>query len=100
MSIEPISVSQQSKIAKNVIAACKDISKLNKTGYNFVYLCPGFIAHYNLHGFIDYYSENSLAEDILRNRSINMWGNFAPHEQNYEYYMSKKAVYMQILEAL
>ena len=34
----PLTQRQKQLIAKNVIAACKDNEKLNKTGYNFLYL--------------------------------------------------------------
>ena len=55
MSLTPLSKRQQDLIVSNVVKACKDITLLNKTGYNFLYLASGFIAHYNLHGFIDFY---------------------------------------------
>lgn len=100
MSIKPITPALQKRIVKNVLAACKDIHKLNKDGYNFLYLASGFIAHYNLHGFIDYYEDYNLVDDIIANRNRNMWNNFREGEQNYEYYMSKKAVYVAILGGL
>ena len=96
----PITERQATIIANNVIAACKDIRKLNKAGYGFIYLASGFIAHYNHGGFMEHYSENSLYGDILDNRSRNMWDNFRPGEQHYEYYMSKKNVYCKILVGL
>lgn len=100
MSIKPLTVAQQKRIIKNVVAACQDITKLDKTGYGFIYLASGFIAHYDLGGFIAYYSGRSLRNDIMKKRSLNMWDNFREGEQNYEYYMSKKAVYVGILEAI
>ena len=104
--LTPLTKRQQSLIVNNVLKACKDITKLNRTGYNFLYLASGFIAHYSLYGFIDYYSDggilpsNSLKTDILRNASYNMWTNFHPGGENYEYYMSKKAVYQALIYAL
>jgi len=100
MAIAPISEKDQALTVKNVLAACKDIHKLNKRGYNFLYLASGFIAHYNLLGFIDYYEYNSLANDIKLYASMNQWNNFRPGEENYEYYMTKKAVYNKIIEGL
>lgn len=98
--LTPLTKRQQSLIVNNVVKACKDITKLNRTGYNFLYLASGFIAHYNLGGFIDYYTGNDLKTDILRNASYNMWTNFRPGEEHYEYYMSKKAVYQALIYAL
>lgn len=93
----PLTPRQQQLIAKNVLAACKDINKLNKTGYNFLSLANGFIAHYDLEGFKAYYSENDLQADIERNYMQNQWRNFRQGERNYDYYMSKRAAYNMIL---
>ncbi len=100
MSLTPLTERQQTLIVNNVLRACKDITKLNKTGYNFLYLASGFIAHYNMYGFIDHYSRYSLVENILRNTNANMWNNFRKGDQNYDYYMSKAAVYKKILAGL
>lgn len=81
---------------KNIIAAVKDIDKLNKRGYNFLYLASGFIAHYNLHGFIDNYRENSLRDNILNNQSMNTWNNFSASDKDYEYYHQKGEIYKEI----
>jgi hypothetical protein len=95
--IAPITARQQALIAKNLIAACKDINKLNGTGYKFINTASGFIAHYNLEGFKDYYSDQSLQDDIEANARFNQWGNFNKHDENYEYYMSRKNVYNMVL---
>jgi hypothetical protein len=92
---------QQHLIVRNVLSACKDITKLNGTGYNFLYLASGFIAHYSIHGFKDFYRiPGTLILDITRNASWNQWDNFRPGQEHYEYYMSKKAVYNAILAGL
>lgn len=93
----PLTQRQKQLIAKNVLAACKDINKLNKTGYNFLYLASGFIAHYDLEGFKAYYSEHSLQDDIERNARMNQWSNFRPGERDYDYYMAKRDCYNMIL---
>lgn len=100
MSLAPITPTQQKLIIKNVVAACKDIDKLNGTGYKFINLASGFIAHYNLNGFKAAYAGGTLRKDILRNINQNMWSNFRPGDVNYEYYMSKRAVYQAILSSL
>jgi hypothetical protein len=93
----PLTQRQKQLISKNVLAACKDITKLNKTGYNFLYLASGFIAHYNLQGFIAYYSEHDLQADIERNARQNQWHNFRAGERDADYYHSKRDCYNMIL---
>jgi hypothetical protein len=95
--MQALTTKQQQLIVSNVIKACGDIEKLNSTGYKFLNLCSGFIAHYDINGFKAYYSENSLIDDIERNASSNQWGNFNQGNKDYEYYMSIKAVYNAIL---
>ena len=96
----PLSERQKTLIVNNVVNACKNIDNLNKTGYNFLYQASGFIAHYDLYGFIANYKEDSLKADILRNTRVNEWRNFHPKDENYEYYMSKADVYTRIVEAI
>ena len=94
-----ISTRDQALIVKNVLAACKDITKLNKRGYDYLYLCNGFIAHYNQNGFIEYYSRHSLQTDIEDNARANQWANFRAGENNAAYYHSRRDVYNAILGA-
>ena len=98
--IEPLTQRQQDLIVSNVLKAVKDIEALNRTGYNFLYLASGFIAHYSINGFKGYYTSHSLEEDILLNARSNMWYNFGPGDENYAYYMSKKAVYQRIIAGI
>lgn len=96
----PLTQRQKQLIAKNVLAACKDINKLNKTGYDFLYLASGFIAHYNLQGFIAHYSEHDLQADIERNARQNQWHNFRQGERDADYYHAKRDAYNMILGGL
>jgi hypothetical protein len=96
----PLSERQKTLIVNNVVKAVKNIDNLNKTGYNFLYLCSGFIAHYNLHGFIASYTGESLKRGIVSFAGQNQWNNFRPGESNYDYYMSKKEVYNRILREI
>ena len=98
--LTPLTERQKVLIVNNVLAAVKDITKLNRTGYNFLYLASGFIAHYNLGGFIGYYEDHSLEVDIVRNASSNQWNNFRPADRDYDYMMAKKDVYNRILRGL
>lgn len=98
--LTPMTEREQALTIKNVVAACKDITKLNKRGYNFLYLCSGFIAHYNLYGFINTYQYQSLKDAILRNVHNNQWSNFRPGEENYDYYKAKAKVYNEIVNQI
>jgi hypothetical protein len=98
MSLSPLTERQKALIVSNVVKACHNIDNLNRTGYKYLYLCSGFIAHYDLYGFISAYIEpNSLKRDILSFAGQNQWKNFRPGERDYDYYMSKADVYNRIL---
>ena len=92
----PLTERQKALIVSNVVKAVKNIDNLNKTGYNFVYQCSGFIAHYDLYGFIASYTGETLKQDLLSYAGQNQWKNFRPGERDYEYYMSKADVYNRI----
>lgn len=101
MSLTPLTERQKTLIVNNVVKAVKNIDNLNKTGYNFLYLCNGFIAHYDMHGFIAAYSQpGKLKRDILSYAGQNQWKNFRPGERDYEYYISKADVYNRILKEI
>lgn len=101
MSIAPLTLRQHKLIVNNVVRACECIEVLNNTGYKYLYLCSGFIAHYNLEGFKEAFRKHgSLREAILNNVHANMWNNFHPGDQNYDYYMSKASVYRDIVEEI
>jgi hypothetical protein len=96
--LKPLTEQQKKNIVRNVLSACRNIEKLNGTGYNFLYLAQGFIAHYNINGFKAYYSEpGSLQADIERNARVNQWHNFRPGERDVDYYHSKRDTYNRIL---
>jgi hypothetical protein len=98
--IEPLTAKQKALIVSNVLKACTDIEKLNGTGYKYLYLCSGFIAHYNLNGFKAYYRRHCLKSDIERNYRQNQWANFALNDEHASYYHSKRDVYNAILGGL
>ena len=98
--LKPYTERQKTIIVNNVVKASKDITKLNKTGYKFLYLASGFIAYYNLYGFIAYYQEYDLKQDLIHNQRQNQWSNFKPGDLNYDYYMSKADIYNKILSKI
>lgn len=100
MALAPLTERQKTLIVNNVVKACKNINSLNKTGYQYINLCSGFIAHYDLYGFQDFYSDNSLKQDIISFAGQNQWKNFRPGERDYEYYMAKADVYNRILSEI
>lgn len=102
--LEAITEKQKTLIVNNIVKACDDIEKLNGTGYKYIYLASGFIAHYNIDGFKSNYSlvdcGYSLADAILANESANKWNNFREGDQNYLYYKSKADIYQRICSKL
>jgi hypothetical protein len=98
MAITPLTERQKALIVSNVVKAVRNIDSLNRTGYKYLYLCSGFIAHYDLYGFISAYSNpGKLKRDLIDNAGQNQWRNFRPGERDYDYYMSKADVYNRIL---
>ena len=96
--MKPLTATQQTRIVNNVTAACRDITKLNKTGYDFLYQASGFIAHYNIDGFKAHYSNpGSLQADIEAYARSNQWNNFRKGERDADYYHSKRDTYNAIL---
>lgn len=96
----PLTTRQKALIVSNIVKAVKNIDNLNKTGYNFIYQCSGFIAHYDMYGFIASYTGESLKQDILSYASQNQWRNFRPGERDYEYYKAKADVYNEIVSQI
>ena len=102
--MDAITEKQKSLIVNNIVRSCDDISKLNGTGYKYIYLASGFIAHYNIHGFKANYNlvdcGYSLADAILANEHANRWNNFNPGDKHYHYYKSKADIYSRIVAKL
>jgi hypothetical protein len=98
--MDAITEKQKSLIVNNIVRACDDISKLNGTGYKYIYLASGFIAHYDINGFKGHYSGHSLADNILSNEHANKWNNFNPGDKHYHYYKSKADIYSRIVAKL
>lgn len=95
-----------SKIIKNLelIFRENDTAKMKRATYNFLYLMSGFIAHYDINGFISYYSDvRDLLNDILRSSDIARpdyyrEGFFTGEgkELQRDYYISKAETYKQL----
>ena len=97
MALTPYTDKQKEMIVANIVKAVGSIRLLNETAYKYINVCSGFIAHYDKNGFIGYYKENSLKDDILRNTRANEWRNFHPKDESYAYYMSKADIYKSIV---
>jgi hypothetical protein len=100
MALTALTERQKQLIVTNVVKACKNIYALNGTGYKFLNLCSGFIAHYDLYGFQEFYSDSSLKQDLISFADSNQFKNFRPGERDYDYYMSKADVYKRILDQI
>lgn len=96
----PLNTKEQATLVKNIVASCKDITKLSKKAYQFVSNASGFIAHYDHHGFIATYEDESLEDDLIRNAHFNTRCNRSPSDVDYGYYKAKANVYQSVVEAL
>ena len=95
-----ITIKETELTFKNIISAVKDIEKLNKRGYNHLYLMSGFIAHYDLGGFIDYYRETSLKDKIVSSIKAYNYDNFSQSDKDWDYYKAKIELNKMLLEEL
>lgn len=76
----------------------RDSGNLTKAAYGFIHIASGFIAHYDIHGFREEYSNvNQLRQEIFANADMNQLSNFRTGERDYEYYMQKRDIYNQIV---
>lgn len=51
----------------NTVYKTGDIEKLSKASYSFINLLSGFIAHYNIYGFMDHYKDlRDFSHDLLK----------------------------------
>lgn len=97
LTLTPLTERQKVLIVNNVVKAVNNINSLNRISYDFIKLASGFIAHYDIYGFIDFYNHVSLKNDLIGFANSNQWKNFRPGERDYEYYMAKADVYNRIL---
>jgi len=75
-----------------------NIGYLTRSAYSYLYLCSGFIAHYNREGFQDHYERvETLRDDLFNNEPMNQWRNFLPEDKDYEYMAQKRNIYNQIV---
>ena len=76
-----------------------DIEYLTKQAYDFIMLSSGFIAHYNLYGFMEEYRDvEKLRRELLANQRHNQWFNFNSSDKDYSYMMQKKHIYNNLCE--
>jgi len=100
--LKPLTERQKKMIVNNInkVLNTGNIELLTRQSYNYLYLCSGFIAHYDLYGFRHYYSDtNDLARDIVLNEDWNSnHSNFRVGDKDYEYYKAKGDVYKEIVK--
>ena len=101
--LTPLTSRQMAMIVGNIrkVMTTGNSKNLTKQAYSFLNLSAGFIAHYNVYGFQDYYENvDNLAREILSNQPINQWKNFRPGERDYQYQMAKNQCYNAICDVL
>ena len=98
----PLTEMQQTRIVNNIrnVLETKDIENLSKQSYYYISVCSGFIAHYDLYGFRDYYYDtDQLARDIVDNDGWNSdRSNFMKGDKYFEYQHTNGKVYKQLVK--
>lgn len=100
MALEPLPQSKVNGIISNFRLIFKSgIQKMNQSAYRFIHISSGFIAHYNMYGFIETYGDAlTLAKDIINHAEPNKWLNFSPSDRDYTYMKQKAQIYKAIYE--
>jgi hypothetical protein len=98
--LTPYTERQKSMIVSNVLKALDNPDRLSKQSYKYLYLCSGFIAHYDHGGFISYYQRHDLKNDLIKFKDSNQWRNFSPDDRDYQYYQSKADIYNRIIQSM
>jgi hypothetical protein len=75
-----------------------NIQFLSKQTYEFIMNSSGFIAHYDLFGFrAEYEHTPQLAREIMQNRNNNLYLNFRPGDNYYDYMTQKALIYAKLI---
>ncbi len=99
--LHPLEPEKASRIVSGVLEACRDITRLPMESYRWLHLRAGFIARYDLQGFIeDYQSCQNLRDNILVNQIHNTSCNHSRKDKDYPYYLQQCEMYQQIVEKL
>ena len=99
--IHPLEPEKAARIIKNILAACRDITCLSMEAYRWIHIKAGFIAHYDLEGFIEEYQTcQNLRDNILANQIHNTSCNRSRKDRDYPYYLQQCEMYQQIVEQL
>jgi hypothetical protein len=85
----------------NILDACREIRKLSLEAYRWIHLRAGFIAHYDLEGFIEEYQTcQNLRDNIIANQIHNTSCNRSRKDRDYPYCLEQCEMYQQIVERL
>jgi hypothetical protein len=101
--LEPVKDRKANSIINNLVMVIKtgNMNSLSIDAYHFIITAIGFIAHYNIDGFREYYDKAArLKNDIIVFQKDNQWSNFHEGEDGYAYYMQRKMIYNKVCEAI
>lgn len=89
-------------IVKNLIKASTiELKVLSVSAYKFINIASGFIAHYDIFGYIgNYETAVNLGNAILHNQRNNQHSNFSSIDENYEYMMQEKDIYNRVCDGI
>ena len=99
--LHPLEKETALRVLNNILAACRDITCLSLEAYRWIHLRAGFIAHFDLDGFIEEYQTcQNLRDNILANQIHNTCCNRSKKDKDYDYYLQQCDMYQQIVERL
>ena len=99
--LHPLEKETTLRVIANILEACRDIKLLSPEAYRWLHLRAGFIAHYDLEGFIEeYQTSQNLRDNILANQIHNTSCNRSRKDRDYPYYLQQCEIYQQIVERL
>ena len=99
--LHPHTSEKVARIINNVLAACKEITHLSMESYRWLHLKAGFVAHFDLEGFIEEYQTcQNLRDNILVNQIHNTSCNRSKKDSEYPYYLQQSEMYNQIVKSL
>jgi len=97
----PLEPEKATRIIKNLLEACQDISCLSLEGFRWLHLRAGFITHEDLTGFIEEYQTcQNLRENIIANQIHNTCCSRSKKDREYPFYLQQCEMYQLIIDSL
>ena len=99
--LQPFEPDKVTRIVRNILDSCVDVTCLSEEAYRWIHLRAGFITQFCRSGFIEeYQTSQNLRECILAYQHANTHCNRRLKDPDYPYYRQQCAIYQQIVDHL